>query len=60
MRLFNLNFGQVIIVAPQKDNTLRFLQVQREFLSSEDLNEYINELIKEEKIKTFLTMEGNI
>ena len=60
MRLFNLNFGQVVIVAPQKDDTLRFLQIQREFLSSEDLEDYLRELIKKDKIKTFLTMEGNI
>jgi hypothetical protein len=60
MRLFNLNFGQVVIVAPQKDDTLRFLQIQREFLSNKDLEEYLKELIKQEKIKTFLTMEGNI
>lgn len=60
MRLFNLNFGQVVIVAPQKDDTLRFLQIQREYLSNEDLEDYLKELIKQEKIKTFLTMEGNI
>lgn len=59
MRLFNLNFGQVIIVNPKKDSTLRFLQVKRDFLSSQDLEGYLTELIKSEEVVDFLTRVDN-
>ena len=60
MRLFDLTFGRTILVAPQKDGSFRFLQMQSEFLSSEDLEGYIKELKNDSKTLSFFNKPGNI
>jgi len=60
-RLFHLNYGNVIIIAPQKDGTLRSMQLKEKELESEVLDEYIRkDLLKREKIIEFLTNKGVI
>lgn len=61
MRLFNLKQGRIILIAPQKDGTLRSLQLKSEqVLSIDDIECYIDDLINQNTIKDFLTHKGNI
>lgn len=54
MRLFNLKYGRIILISPQKDGTLRSLQMQtKDILSSEEVDDYISNIIKERKVKYF-------
>ena len=59
-KLFDLSFGKTILVAPQKDKTLRFLQITSPELTSDLITEYTNELIMEEEAIQFLLKESNI
>lgn len=53
MRLFDLRFGRLVIVAPQKDGSMRFLQVMTgDIFASGDRLEFINDL--SQKVKSFL------
>lgn len=56
MKLYNLKHGNTILIAPQKDGSLRSVQIkERENLTSENLKPYINNLLKKVEIKTFFT-----
>lgn len=59
-RLFNLNFGKTILIAPQKDGTFRSLQVKSPELTSETIEAYTKELVNENKVKIFFTDKNNI
>ena len=61
MRLFHLEYGNIILVTPQKDCSFRSLQIKGSVPPSEGCFEYIksNVLQREEVIK-FLTAEGVI
>ncbi|WP_335975961.1 hypothetical protein [Gaetbulibacter jejuensis] len=59
-RLFDLNFGNTILIAPQKDGTLRSLQIKSPQLTSETVDEYTNVLLQEERVKIFFTNTSNI
>jgi hypothetical protein len=60
MRLFNLKYGKTILIAPQKDNSLRSMQINSPELSSDDIDNYTDELLKQDEIIKFFTAEGNI
>lgn len=60
MRLFDLSIGKIVLIAPQKDKTFRSRQVDLPPLSSEDLDQFIEELLKKPEIVSFFTNEGNI
>ena len=61
MRLFNLKHGRIILIAPQKDGSLRSMQVKSdEILSQEDMNSYIDELFQQATVKKFFTDKNNI
>ena len=49
-RLFNLNFGKTILIAPQKDGTFRSLQVKSPVLTSETIIEYTESVLQEDKV----------
>lgn len=59
-RIFDLNFGKTILIAPQKDGTLKSLQVKSPELSSESIIEYTNEFIKDIKTIKFFDETENI
>ena len=61
MRLFHLEYGNIILITPQKDGSFRSLQIQGSVPPSEAIFEYIktNILQREEVIK-FFTAEGVI
>ncbi|MDG4714374.1 hypothetical protein [Winogradskyella marincola] len=52
-RLFNLNFGKTILIAPKNDGTLRSLQIESPQLTSEAIIAYTDSLIKEKQIVRF-------
>jgi hypothetical protein len=55
MRLFNLNFGNIVIIAPQKDGSFRSIQLKEKELSSDTLNDFIQtDLLKRKEIVDFL------
>jgi len=61
MRLFHLEYGNIILITPQKDGSFRSLQIQGSVPPSEAIFEYIktNILQREEVIK-FFTAKGVI
>ena len=59
-RLFDLKHGKTIIIAPQKDNSLRSLQVRSPQLTSESVTGYTRELLKQKEIIDFLEQQANI
>ena len=61
MRLFNLNYGNIVIIAPQKDGTLRSIQLNEEELNSDTLDDFIkSEILERPEIIEFLTNKGVI
>ncbi len=60
-RLFDLNFGKTILIAPQKDKSLRSLQIESPQISSDSIVEYTKEkLLKDEIIIEFFKKTENI
>ncbi len=59
-RLFNLNFGKTILIAPQKNGSLRSLQIESPQLSSEEVNQFTDKLLEEGIVVDFFTKPGNI
>jgi hypothetical protein len=60
MRLFDLRAGRVVIIAPQKDGTLRSIQLQTPALESKEVKDFDAKLLKEPRVVKFLDMPGNI
>uniref|UniRef100_UPI00257F4286 hypothetical protein n=1 Tax=Proteiniphilum sp. UBA5510 TaxID=1947286 RepID=UPI00257F4286 len=61
MRLFNLKHGRIILIAPQKDGTIRSLQLKSEqVFSIDNIESYIDDLINQKNVKDFFTSKGNI
>lgn len=60
MRFFDLRFGQTILIAPQKDNSLRFLQVPSPGLNSLTAPAYVEKLLTKAEILNFFQQKGNI
>lgn len=59
-KLFDLQLGQTIIVAPQKDGSVRFLQLDTQRLLLNEVEPFMNALIKKDPVKGFLSADGNI
>lgn len=56
MRLFHLQHGQVILIAPQKDGSLRSLQIKMPEIQSDQVDRIIQkELLSKEEVVTFFT-----
>ena len=61
MRLFDLRIGRIILIAPKKDGTLRSLQLNSPIMSSEEMDEYIKNLMSNDKnVIDFFTKKDNI
>lgn len=59
-RIFDLHFGKTILIAPQKNNTLRSLQINSPELTSDSILEYTNKLNTDKKIMEFFDNNENI
>jgi len=60
MSLFDLNFGNAILVAPQKDKSFRFLQIDLGKSQMENLEDKIDNLLNTKKGSDFFLKPGNI
>lgn len=60
LRVFDLSLGRTILIAPQKDGSLRSIQVKTPMLQSTELEAYIQNLLKKPQTMLFFTTEGNI
>ena len=59
-RVFDLRFGKTILIAPQKDKTLRSLQIESPKMSSDMIINYMESLLKDEKALKFFENKDNI
>ena len=59
-RLFDLTYGKTILIAPQKDKSLRSLQIKLPMMSTNELEVYTDNLLKKRKVINFFTYFGNI
>jgi hypothetical protein len=60
MRLFNLKHGRTVLIAPQKDGSLRSIQIANPILSDKEIKAHIEKLLKQDDVKKFFTDDGNI
>ncbi len=61
MRLFDLRIGRIILIAPQKDGTLRSLQLDSSIMSSEEMDIHMENLMTNDKeVIEFFTKSQNI
>ena len=60
MRLFDLKFGSTILIAPQKDKSLRSLQVKMPVMEYEELDTKIDSLINTQQVIDFFSKKSNI
>jgi len=58
MKYFNLAFGQTILVAPQKNGSVRFKQIMLPNVSTFQIDKYVKELESDSQTVAFF-MEGN-
>ncbi len=59
-RLFNLEYGKTILIAPQKDGSLRSLQLNSPKMSSSEVDDYTDELLASKLVTDFFTSNKNI
>lgn len=59
-RLFNLTYGSIIFIAPQKDGSLRSLQMKTDPFENDAAGEVLQQVLKKEAVNRFLNEAGNI
>lgn len=59
-RIFDARLGRTILVAPQKDGSIRFLQLDYPYLGYIKARSYMGELLKRANVQAFFKQEGNI
>ncbi|MBU2938301.1 hypothetical protein KO494_01995 [Lacinutrix sp. C3R15] len=59
-RLFDLNYGKTILIAPQKDKSLKSMQIKSSQISSDSIKSYTNELLLDKEIIHFFKKNENI
>ncbi len=60
MRLFNLKEGRTILIAPQKDGSLRSMQITRPVFSDKEIKDHVDKILKQDDVKKFFTNKRNI
>lgn len=59
-RLFNLTYGRIIFIAPQKDGSLRSLQMKTDPFENDSAGEVLQQVLKKEAVNRFLNDAGNL
>lgn len=59
-RIFDLDQGQLILIAPQKDGSLRSMQIKTPLLESKEIGDYIKNIVQQENVKEFFLNKDNI
>ncbi|MBP7166489.1 MAG: hypothetical protein KBB64_02410 [Bacteroidia bacterium] len=60
MRIFDLSLGRTILIAPQKDQSFHSKQINAQILSSEEIENFTDSLLKVPQIIQFFTQDGTI
>jgi hypothetical protein len=60
MRLFNLRNGRILLIAPQKDGSLRSMQIRSPILSDKELPDYMNKVLQQDDVKSFFSNSSTI
>ena len=61
LRLFDLRIGRIVLIAPQKDGSMRSLQLDAPVMSVEDMDQYIKNFLSEDtQTIDFFAAKGNI
>ncbi|SNV51048.1 Uncharacterised protein [Chryseobacterium taklimakanense] len=61
MKLYNLKYGKIILIAPQKDGSLRSMQIQEnQDLTTENLKKYLEQLLHIPEIIDFYSNSNTI
>ncbi|WP_297984895.1 hypothetical protein [uncultured Chryseobacterium sp.] len=61
MKLYNLKYGKIILIAPQKDGSLRSIQIkENQDLTTENLKKYMEQLLQKSEIIEFYTNNNTI
>lgn len=60
MRLFDLSHGRTILIAPQKDRSIRSKQINTPILSSEEIETFTDSLVKVPRVIRFFTQDGTL
>ncbi len=60
MKYFNLEFGETILVAPQKDGSIRFLQVDLPNASTNSIDGHVSDLAQRGDVISFFSADSNI
>jgi len=60
MRYFDLSLGKTILIAPQKDGSLRSMQIQSPAMSNKEIDAYTDQLLQRTDVVDFFTDKGNI
>ncbi|MDR2890307.1 MAG: hypothetical protein LBV18_01680 [Alistipes sp.] len=59
-RLFDLRFGRIVLIAPQKDGSFRSMQLSSPIMSSDDVEGCVESLVGKRKPQKFFLAPGNI
>ena len=59
-RIFDLRIGRLILVAPQKDGSIRFYQTEAPTMNSDEQEKFIENLKTESKAVEFFNNGNNI
>ncbi|WP_312205801.1 hypothetical protein [Epilithonimonas hominis] len=61
MKLYNLKYGNLILIAPQKDGSLRSYQIrENQSLTSENLRTYLEQILKRQDVISFFINKNTI
>ena len=60
MRLFNLKHGRIILIVPQKDGSLRSMQIESSILTDIEMQAFIEKTLLRNDVIEFFNEEGNI
>lgn len=61
MKLYNLKYGKIILIAPQKDGSLRSIQLKENIdLTNQNLKSYLEQTLKKQEIVEFFTNKNTI
>ena len=61
MRLFHLEYGNIIIIAPHKDGSFRSLQIESERVNNEEMFNYLKTaILNRQDVIKFITADGVI
>lgn len=58
-RLFDLDMGRIVLIAPQKNGTTNSIQIDKPIASSQEILKIVDELLKENEYHDFFTRRTN-